>query len=82
MKIHVLVILHCYMIFEYDLKHFYTILVHSSTIPEHFYANLNTFIRSWILLYDLGYFFFEHFSIIKITTPSKNAFQNMGTSRF
>ena len=77
-KIRVLVILSSYMILEYGLKHFYTIFVHSYMIPEHFYAILNTFIRSWILLYDPEYFFFEHFSVIKIIAPSKNAFQNIG----
>ena len=32
-----LVILHSYMIPEYDLKHFYTVSVHFYMIPEHFY---------------------------------------------
>ena len=45
-KIRVLVILSSYMILEYDLKHFYTIFVHSYMIPEHFYAILNTFYLS------------------------------------
>ena len=58
-----LVILHSYMILEYDLKHFCTILVHSYMIPEHFYTILNTFIRSWILLYDPEYVILEHFPV-------------------
>ena len=36
-----LVILHSYMIHEYDLKHFYEIFVHSYMIPEHFHEFLN-----------------------------------------
>ena len=36
-----LVILHFYMIPEYDLKHFYEISVHSYMIPEHFHTILN-----------------------------------------
>ena len=36
-----LVILHSYMIPEYDLKHFYEIFVHSYMIPEHFHTILN-----------------------------------------
>ena len=31
-----LVILHSYVILEYDLKHFYIIFVYSNMIPEHF----------------------------------------------
>ena len=52
------------MIPEFNLKHFYAISVHSYMIPEHFYTILNTFIRSWILLYDPEYFFLEHYSVI------------------
>ena len=36
----VLVILHSYMIPEYNLKQFYTISVHSYMIPEHVYRIL------------------------------------------
>ena len=59
-----LVILHSYIILEYDLNHFYTIFVHSYLSPEHFYMILNTLIRSWRLLYDPESFFLEHFSVI------------------
>ena len=52
------------MIPEYDHKHFYAISVHSYMIPEHFYAILSTFIRSWILLYDPENSFFEHILVI------------------
>ena len=41
-----LVILHSYMILEYDLNHFYTIFVLSYMIPEHFYTILNTLTQS------------------------------------
>ena len=36
-----LVILHSYMIPEYDLKHFYEISVHSYMIPEQFHTILS-----------------------------------------
>ena len=36
-----LVILHSYMIPEYDLKHFYEISVHSCMIPEQFHTILS-----------------------------------------
>ena len=49
---------------EFNLKHFYAISVHSYMIPEYFYTIVNTFIRSWILLYDPEYFFLEHYSVI------------------
>ena len=36
-----LVILHSYMIPEYDLKHFYKISLHSYMIPKHFHTILS-----------------------------------------
>ena len=36
-----LVISHCYMIPEYDLKHFYEIFIQSYMIPQHFHTILS-----------------------------------------
>ena len=63
---------------------YYTPFQLSPSVKKEYYGNecfgLGSLLRFYVILntLDCEYFFLEHFSVIKIIVPSKNAFQNMG----